>query len=125
MEREDIIARQQQRKSEKAQMPQRTLVGEYVHYWYILLITLATCYAGYSFEVLLFNFITMSGLSAFVAALIAIFLGGLFSTLPFCILNIVLAAKRKKYYAIAVQVVVMELIGMFFFVYSRFTIAGL
>lgn len=122
MDREDIISRQQGRRV-KPQV-KRTLMKEYLHFWYILVITVLMCFPGYASEVLLYNLMIVKGLSAFGAALIAIFLGGLISTLPFLILNIVLCVKKKKYYAIVFQIALMEILGLVFFLYNQIQLTG-
>ena len=122
MDREEIIARQQGRKT-KPQM-QRTLLGEYVHFWYILFITVLMCFPGYACEVLLYNVMLINKISPFGSALIAIFVGGLISTLPFLVLNIVLCVKKKKYYSIVFQISAMEIIGLSFFLYNQIQLTG-
>ena len=121
MDREDIIARQQGR---KPQVKKRSLMGEYLHYWYILVLTVLMCYPGYACEVLLYNVMLINGISAFGSALLSIFLGGLISTIPFLILNIVLCVKKKKYYAIAFQIALMEILGLVFFLYNQIQLTG-
>jgi hypothetical protein len=116
METEDIIARQ---KESKKPAVQRSLAKEYLCKWYVFILTVLTCYAGYSFEIVIYNFLLMAEISAFCSSLLAIFLGGLVSTLPFLVLNLALVFKKKKYLAIVFQIVAMEIIGMVFFVYSR------
>ncbi len=121
MEREDIIARQQGRKVKPAQ---RSLIKEYLRHWYVILLTVLMCYPGYASEVLLYNIMIMNNLAPFGAAIISIFLGGLISTVPFLILNIVLCVKKKKYYSIVFQIAVMEIIGMSFFLYNQILLTG-
>ncbi len=121
MNTEDII--QRQKKNTKPKDARRTLTGEYLHYWYMLLITAVTCLPGYVIEVFLYNLMVAKKLSAFASATISIFLGGLISTLPFLVLNIVLCVKKKKYYAIVVQIVLLEIIGMVFFLHNQVLLA--
>lgn len=116
MNTEDIIQNQKRRTAKKTQT---TIIREYIKRWYILLLTVITCFAGYAAEILIYSTFCTLSLPHFAAALIAIFVGGLISTLPFFVLNIVLAFKKKKYYAIAIQIIVMEIIGMAFFVYNQ------
>ncbi len=123
MDREDIIARQQGIKV-KPQVRERTLFGEYLRYWYILILTVLMCYPGYACEVLFYNIMIINNLAPFGAAVISIFLGGLISTIPFLILNIVLCVKKKKYYAIVFQIAVMEIIGLAFFLYNQIQLTG-
>ena len=125
MDREDIIARQQgKKKKTKTQKIRKSLMSEYLHYWYILILTVLMCYPGYACEVLFYNVMLINELSPFVAAIISIFVGGIISTLPFLILNIVLCVKKKKYYAIAFQVAVMEITGLAFFLYNQIQLTG-
>lgn len=116
MDTKDIISRQRRIKKAK---PARTLPKEYLHYWYVFVLTAFMCFPGYAVEIILFNFMAISILPNFLAAFFAILLGGLISTLPFFILNLVLFFKRKKRYAIVFQIVAMELIGMIFFLYNQ------
>ena len=90
-----------------------------MHHWYIFLLTIPTCLVGYAGEIILFNFMSLSPLPNFLAAFFAMLLGGLISTLPLFILNLVLFFKRKKRYALVFQIVVMEVIGMAFFLYNQ------
>lgn len=121
MNTQDIV--QRQKNSRKPKDANRTLLKEYLHYWYMLLITAITCLPGYVIEIFLYNLMVAKKLSAFASATIAIFLGGLISTLPFLILNIVLCVKKKKYYAIVVQIAILEIIGMAFFLYNQVLLA--
>ncbi len=114
MNTEEIIQNQNRRKKK-----QTTLIKEYIKHWYILLITVLTCFIGYAAEILIYSTLCTMNMPHFAAALIAIFLGGMLSTLPFLILNITLAVRKKKYYGIAVGIIVMEIIGMVFFVYNQ------
>ena len=116
MNTEEIIKNQNRRNEKKTQT---TLIREYIKRWYVLLITVLTCFVGYAAEVLIYSTLCTMNMPHFAAALIAIFLGGTISTLPFLILNISLAVRKKKYYAIAVGIIVMEIIGMAFFVYNQ------
>ena len=116
MDTQNIVDRQRRTKKEK---PKRTLLQEYVHHWYVFLLTILTCFVGYAGEIILFNFMSLSPLPGFLAAFFAMLLGGLISTLPFFILNLVLFFKRKKCYALVFQIVAMEVIGMAFFLYNQ------
>ena len=116
MDTQNIVDRQRRTKKEK---PKRTLLQEYVHHWYIFLLTIPTCLVGYAGEIILFNFMSLSPLPNFLAAFFAMLLGGLISTLPLFILNLVLFFKRKKRYALVFQIVAMEVIGMAFFLYNQ------
>lgn len=116
MDTQDIISRQ---KKVKKKRPERSLFKEYIHYWYILLLTVITCFPGYIAEIIIFNFMALGAMPAFMAGFLAILLGGLISTFPFFILNLVLFFKRKKRYAAVCQIVVMEFIGMIFFLYNQ------
>lgn len=122
MDREDIISRQQERKS-KPQV-QRSLLGEYLHFWYILVLTVLMCFPGYIGEVFLYNYMIAKGLSAFGSAIIAIFLGGLICTLPFLVLTIILCVKKKKFYSIVFQISLMEILGLAFFLYNQIQLTG-
>ncbi len=121
MERQDIIARQQAKKEAPAR---RTLMGEYIRKWYVLILTVLMCYPGYASEVLVYNTMIINKVGPFVAALVSIFAGGLISTIPFLILNIILCVKKKKYYAIVFQIAVMEILGMAFFLYNQVMLTG-
>lgn len=118
MNTEEIIQNQNRRKK-----TQTTLIKEYIKRWYVLLITVLTCFVGYAAEVLIYSTLCTMNMPHFAAALIAIFLGGIISTLPFFILNILLAVRKKKYYAIAVGIIAMEIVGMAFFVYNQLGIS--
>ncbi len=114
MNTREIIQNQNKRKK-----AQTTLIKEYIKRWYVLLITVLTCFIGYAAEILIYSTLCTMNMSHFASAIVAIFLGGIISTLPFLILNISLAVRKKKYYAIAVGIIVMEIIGMAFFVYNQ------
>ena len=122
MDREEIIARQHIRK--RNPKVKRTLMGEYLRNWYVLVLTILMCVPGYVCEVILYNSMMAKGLSAFGAAFLAILLGGLITTLPFLILNIVLCVKKKMYYSIVFQVCLMEILGLVFFLYNQIQLTG-
>lgn len=103
----------------------RPLTTQYLRRWYVLILTVLTCFPGYAAEVLMYNFFAMKNIPHFAAAVIAIFLGGMISTLPFFILSMVLAFKKKKYYALAIGVIVLELVGMAFFLYNQIILTGM
>lgn len=123
MDREEIIARQQGIKV-KSKVRERALIGEYLRYWYVLVLMVLMCYPGYACEVLFYNIMIINNLAPFGAAIISIFLGGLISTVPFLILNIILCVKKRKYYAIVFQIAVMEIIGLVFFLYNQIQLTG-
>lgn len=119
------MERQVKRAKPSRKNVERTLMGEYLHRWYILLLTILMFYPGYAAEILIYNTILMNGVPPFGAALLGILIGGIISTLPFLILNIVLCVKKKKYYAIVFQVAAMEIVGMAFFIYNQVLLAGI
>lgn len=97
----------------------KSLIKEYLRRWYVFLLTIIMCLPAYVGEVLLYNVFVLKGISAFLAGLMAIFIGGFIASIPLLILNIKLIAKKKKYYAIPVQIAVIEIIGMAIFVVSQ------
>lgn len=115
MDTEGTIRRQNRIRAKR----NRTLAGEYLHKWYVLVLTVIMCFPGYAAEVLLYNVMVMNKFPAFLAAFLAILIGGLICTLPFFAFNLYLVLKKKKYYAIVCQIAVMEIIGMVFFLYNQ------
>jgi len=122
MNTEDIIRTQQKKRMKNVDRP---LIIEYLRRWYIIILTVFMCFPGYATEVLLYNFFVLKQLPHFLSAIMAIFLGGLISTLPFFILSIYLASKKKKYYAIAFGICVLEIVGMIFFLYNQMVLTGM
>ncbi len=101
----------------------RSLAMEYLRHWYVILISMMTCVPAYMMEIFLANFFIARNVPPFVAALITMFIGGLIATLPLLALNIYLVVKRKKYYAIAIQIILMELLGIVFYLWNQISIA--
>ena len=97
----------------------RSLFMEYVHAWYVFLITLLVCAPAYMTEIFLGSLFVAKNVPPMVAALLTMFFGGFIATLPLLVLNIYLIAKKKKYYAIAVQIIAIELLGLLFFLCSK------
>ena len=64
------------------------------------------------------SFCMTKGIEVFWASLIGIAVSGFVATFPMLILNIKLA-HRKKYYALAVQFVLFDLIGTVFYVVNQ------
>lgn len=109
------ITRNEQRPIKKP----RSLFKEYLRRWYVFFFTLLMCLPAYVCEVLLYNIFVMKDITAFLAALMAIFIGGFVATIPLLIVNIKLIVKKKKYYAIVVQIALTEIIGMAIFILSQ------
>ncbi len=99
----------------------RSLFMEYVCHWYIILLSFIMCFPAYMGEIFLGSLFIAKGVPLFWSALLTMFIGGLIATFPFLILNIVLVV-RKKYYAIAVQLITMELLGLAFYLYHKMAI---
>ncbi len=97
----------------------KSLIKEYLRRWYVFLFTIIMCLPAYVCEVLLYNVFVLKGISAFISGIMAIFIGGFVASLPLLVLNIKLISKKKKYYAIPVQIAVIEIIGMAIFVVSQ------
>ncbi len=95
----------------KRRKKQKPLIAEYICHWYVILLCAVLYPIANMSQIFLNNFFLAKNMSGFLAALLTMFLSGLIATFPFLILNIILA-KRKKYYAIVVQIVTMELIGI-------------
>ncbi len=98
--------------------PTRSLFMEYVKHWYVIVISIMMCFPAYMLQIFLGNLFIAKKVPAFASALLTMFLGGLTATLPFLILNIILTA-RKKYYAIAVQLIAMMSLGMAFYLHYK------
>ena len=120
MNTEEIIRNQRRRKKPV----RRSLFKEYLHRWYILLLTALTCIFGYAAEAIIYGTLSAMSMTHFVAAIIAIFLGGIISTFPFFIFNLVLTFRHKRYSALVVTITALELIGMIFFVFNQIGLAG-
>ena len=116
METEEIIQNQRKRRRKNTG---RSLGKLYLRHFYVFVLTALMCFPGYASEVLLYNMFIMKNIPAFLSAFSAMLLGGIVSTLPFLVLNIILVVKKKKYYAIAFQVIFTEIIGMIFFIYNQ------
>lgn len=99
----------------------RSLFMEYVCHWYIILLSFIMCFPAYMAEAFLGSLFIAKGITPFWSALLTMFVGGFIATFPFLILNIVLVV-RKKYYAIPVQIIVMELLGLSFYLYHKMAI---
>ena len=112
------VATSRKKRSAK-RMIKRSLFKEYVRHWYVIVISIMAFFPAYMLEILLGNLFIAKNIPPFLAALLTMFVGGFIATLPFLALNIYLIAKKKKYYAIAVQIIVMEIIGIVFYVYSK------
>ena len=100
----------------------RSLFKEYLHSWYVWLITLIMCVPAYMIEIFLGSLFVAKNVPAMVAALLSMFLGGFIACIPLLILNIYLIVKKKKYYAIGVQIIAIELLGLLFYLYSKVAI---
>lgn len=100
----------------------RSLFMEYVYHWYVVLLSLIMCFPAYLAEIFLSNLFIAKSIPPFWAALLTMLVGGFIATFPLLILNIVLVA-RKKYYAIAVQLVLMEFLGLAFFLHYKMAMA--
>ena len=100
----------------------RSLFKEYLHSWYVFLITLIMCVPAYMIEIFLGSLFVAKNIPPMVAALLSMFLGGFIACIPLLVLNIYLIAKKKKYYAIAVQIIAIELLGLLFYLYSKIAI---
>ena len=102
--------------------PKRSLLMEYVCHWYVILLSFIMCFPAYMGEIFLGSLFIAKGVSPFWSALLTMFIGGIIATFPFLILNILLVARKKKYYAIAVQLITMEFLGLAFFLYHKMAI---
>lgn len=120
MNTEEIIRNQNRRKKPV----RRSLIKVYLHRWYILVLTALTCIFGYAAEAILYGTLSAMSMTHFLAAIIAIFLGGIISTFPFFVYNLVLAFRYKRYSALVVTIIVLEIIGMLFFVCNQIGLAG-
>ncbi len=120
METEEIIQNQRKRRRKKTNI---SLGKHYLRHFYVFILTALMCFPGYASEVLMYNMFVMKGIPAFLSAIIAMLVGGIVSTIPFLVLNIILVVKKKKYYAIAFQIILIELIGMIFFIYNQVGLA--
>lgn len=100
-----------QKSTVRRRKKQKSLIAEYICHWYVILLCLVLYPIANMTQIFLNSFFLAKNMPGFLSALLTMFLGGLIATFPFLILNIVLA-KRKKYYAIVVQIVTMELIGI-------------
>jgi len=121
METEEIIQNQRKRRRKKTNI---SLGREYLRHFYVFILTAIMCFPGYASEVLAYNTFIMNGMPHFLSAFIAMLFGGFVSTLPLFVLNIILVIKKKKYYAIAFQIILTEIIGMVFFVYNQVGLAA-
>jgi len=110
-------------KKKTRKIVKRSLFKEYVRHWYVILISIMMFFPAYMLEILLGNFFIAKNIPPFGAALLTMFLGGLIATLPLLALNIYLIVRKKKYYAIAVQIILMELLGIIFYLYSKIVVA--
>lgn len=100
----------------------RSLFIEYLRHWYVIILTVLMCFPAYAVEALAYSFLLVKKIPAFGAALISIGMGGFIATFPLLILNIILIVRRK-YYAIAVQIALLELIGTAFFLVNQIGLA--
>ncbi|MBQ8588184.1 MAG: hypothetical protein IJ454_02205 [Clostridia bacterium] len=121
METEEIIQNQRKRRRKKTNI---SLGREYLRHFYVFILTALMCFPGYAAEVLIYNMFVMKDMPPFLSAFVSMLVGGIVSTLPFLVLNIILVVKKKKYYAIAFQIMLVEIIGMVFFVYNQMGLAG-
>ena len=93
----------------------KTLWQEYVSHWYVWVINIFFLFPAYLILPFALSLFMTKSISIFWSSIFAICVSGFVATLPLLILNIRLA-KRKKYYALAVQFVLFDLIGTIFFV---------
>lgn len=106
----------------RKKLVKRSLFKEYLHGWYVFLITVIMCVPAYVAEIFLCSLFVAKGTVPMVAALLSMFLGGFIACIPLLVFNIYLIIKKKKYYAIAVQIIAIELLGLLFYLYSKVAI---
>ena len=118
-----IIAQEIHIMKNKKRISRKTLIAEYAAHWYIWLINILFLFPGYMVLPLVTSFSASKGVGSFVSGILGIAASGFVATLPLLILNIVLA-KRRKFYALAVQFVLFDLAGMVFYLMNYFAIMG-
>ena len=93
----------------------KTLSQEYKSHWYVWLINIFFLFPAYLILPFTLSLFMTKSIPVFWSSIFAICVSGFIGTLPLLILNLRLAA-RKKYYALAVQFVLFDLIGTIFFI---------
>ena len=96
----------------------KTLSQEYKSHWYVWLINIFFLLPAYMALPFCLSIFMANSVSIFWSSIFAICISGFVGTFPLLILNLRLAA-RKKYYALAVQFVLFDLIGTIFFIVNR------
>ncbi len=97
---------------------QKSLFKEYISHWYVILLCILLLFPAYVALPLASSFFITKGINVFWASLIAIAMAGFVATLPLLVLNIKLTIRRK-YYALAVQFVLFDIIGTAIFVINQ------
>lgn len=98
--------------------PRKSLFKEYVTHWYVFVLCIFMCVPAYLAEIFLGSLFMAKNITPFFSALLTMFAGGFIATFPLLILNIVLLFK-KKYYAIAVQIIALQSLGLLFYLYNK------
>ena len=101
----------------------KSLCREYLSHWYVILINILFLFPAYMIMPFALSYFMTSGFSMFWSGILAICVSGFVGTFPMLILNIKLAA-RKKFYALAVQFVLFDVVGTVFFVISKVLLNG-
>ena len=96
----------------------KSLFKEYLLHWYVILINILFLFPAYVIMPFAVSFFITSGLHVFWAGIFSVCVSGFIGTFPMLILNIKLAA-RKKFYALAVQFVLFDVVGTVFFVINQ------
>jgi len=107
----------------KKSISNKTLIQEYTSHWYVWLINIFFLFPAYMILPFALSLFMTKSVSLFWSSIFAICVSGLIGTLPLLVLNIRLAL-RKKYYALAVQFVLFDLIGTIFFVINSAIVHG-
>ncbi len=102
----------------KKKISQKSLFREYMSHWYVILLCILLMFPAYMILPLTISFFMTKGVAVFWSSLIGIATAGFVATLPLLILNIMLTCRRK-YYALAVQFVLFDIIGTVFFVINQ------
>lgn len=102
----------------KNKISQKSLFKEYLSHWYVLLICVLLLFPAYMLLPLASSFFITKGVHVFWASISAIAVSGFVATFPLLILNIMLTFRRK-YYALAVQFVLFDVLGTAFFVVNQ------
>jgi len=101
----------------------KSLFKEYLSHWYVILINILFLVPAYMIMPFALSYFMTSGFSMFWSGILAICVSGFIGTLPMFILNIKLAF-RKKFYALAVQFVLFDVVGTLFFVINKVLLNG-